>query len=199
MERQAITDISNEVRHKHLRSVQVANNRSVLFMEPSCYRREIPSDKPLDGQLATPRAVTWVCLPYFSLELYSRLDTSPDFAAQTLLQSHYTRVARARDMQQAVCQEAPEGHCYHIAQLWCLVVADGVFPCFCTPMRQGLYMVWLTRQSCTVYVLCDACHGSLRQDCPDSSMGSGRGVCRGRLAVQNNGQLSRNRHVVHFT
>lgn len=94
-------------------------------MDPTCIRRDIPSDGGTpNSQAATVRAVTWVCIPYFRLESYSSLDTASDFPVQTLLQTQFSRVTKARDMQQAVCRnkQAPAGYCFNIAQLWCLVL-----------------------------------------------------------------------------
>lgn len=119
----------NEVRRKHVKSIQ-ATNRSVRLMEPACIRRELPSDGGPKGQeAATPRMATWVCLPYFSLESYSSLDNASGFPVQTLLQTQFPRVAKARDMQQAVCRnkQVPAGYCFHIAQLWCLVIDNCKF------------------------------------------------------------------------
>jgi hypothetical protein len=45
---------------------------------------------------------------------------------RTLLQARFSLVQKQRDLQQAVCQleDAATEHCFHIAQLWCLVLED---------------------------------------------------------------------------
>lgn len=94
-------------------------------MDPKPIRVTIPPDGRTKGQ--TSRFVTWLCVPYFSLEKYSGLlsaSTVSSFPIETLLQSEYARTTEERDMQQAVCKngEVPDGHCFHIAQLWCIVL-----------------------------------------------------------------------------
>lgn len=93
-------------------------------MDPKPVRVTIPPD---GRKSQTSRSLTWLCVPYFSLEKYSGLlsaSMASSFPIETLLQSEYARTTQERDMQQAVCQngEAPEGCCFHIAQLWCIVL-----------------------------------------------------------------------------
>lgn len=94
--------------------------RSKRLPLPSCLQTDI-SPTPSADRASAPQKVSWVCLPYLSLEPYSG-----EGSVQTLLQAHFSKVGRERDMQQAVCKmgEAPAGHCFHIAQLWCLVVGN---------------------------------------------------------------------------
>jgi hypothetical protein len=75
------------------------------------------------------RTVTWMCLPYFSLEQYSGIKTASrpsSHPVRTLLQAKFSLVKKERDMQQAVCNlpDTPAGQCFHIAQVWCLVLDD---------------------------------------------------------------------------
>lgn len=75
----------------------------------------------------------WICIPFFSLEQYSGLlaGTSTSlFPAQTLLQVQYSRNTVARDMEQAVVQLgiAERGECFHVSQLWCLVIDNSNDP-----------------------------------------------------------------------
>jgi hypothetical protein len=76
----------------------------------------------------------WICIPYFSLEQYSGLLSASNlslFPAQTLLQAQYSRNNVQRDMEQAVCQlgHAKRGECFHISQLWCVVIDNGKKAC----------------------------------------------------------------------
>ncbi|EHK21542.1 uncharacterized protein TRIVIDRAFT_209419 [Trichoderma virens Gv29-8] len=74
-------------------------------------------------------AANWICIPYFHLQQYSESPSASNtalFPAQTLLQSQYSRSSQQRDMDQAVCQigQVPRGECFHISQLWCLIVGN---------------------------------------------------------------------------
>lgn len=69
-----------------------------------------------------------MCIPYFTLEPYSGLEEVADdpsaFPIETLLQAKFSRSSKKRDMHQAICEdkEAPAGSCFHIAQVWCLII-----------------------------------------------------------------------------
>jgi hypothetical protein len=94
-------------------------------MEPGCIQSVLPTSST--DQTITPRSLTWICLPYFTLEPYSGLlsaDRPSVFPIQTLMQAKYSGATYQRDMQQAVCQtqEGAQNHCFHIAQLWCIVL-----------------------------------------------------------------------------
>jgi hypothetical protein len=89
------------------------------------------NDSGWGGSTAT-KSVKWICMPYFVLQQYSGLmaaSTTSLFPSQTLLQAQYSRSTQQRDMDQAVCQlgTAKKGECFHIAQLWCLVVGNSGF------------------------------------------------------------------------
>jgi hypothetical protein len=45
---------------------------------------------------------------------------------RTLLQARFSMVEKQRDMQQAVrhLDGIPLDHCFHIAQMWCLIIED---------------------------------------------------------------------------
>lgn len=112
------------VKRDHTKTVQVSDGKYARYLEPKLRHEPLLQD----GKPAGSRAVTWVSLPYFSLEPYSGLQATANspksLATPTLLQARYSRTRRARDMEQAVCQHggAPKGHCFHVAQLWCLVL-----------------------------------------------------------------------------
>ncbi|OCL08847.1 hypothetical protein AOQ84DRAFT_388562 [Glonium stellatum] len=70
-----------------------------------------------------------LCLPYFLLDEYSpnsEFPNSTKHPTRSLLQSSISSTAQERDMRQAVCK-APAtqpGHCFHVSQLWCLILND---------------------------------------------------------------------------
>jgi hypothetical protein len=113
------------VKRDHTKTVQASDGKYARYLDPKLRHEPLVED----GKPVNSRTVTWVSLPYFSLESYSGLletANSPKslLATPTLLQARYSRTTRARDMEQAVCEQggAPKGHCFHVAQLWCLVL-----------------------------------------------------------------------------
>ncbi|KAI0852613.1 hypothetical protein F5Y00DRAFT_176805 [Daldinia vernicosa] len=124
-ERNGFAKLLAEVKKTSVKVRPTAKGNNVRHMDPKPIRVTIPPDGRTKGQ--TSRFVTWLCVPYFSLEKYSGLlsaSTASSFPIETLLQSEYARTTQERDMQQAVCKngEVPDGHCFHIAQLWCIVL-----------------------------------------------------------------------------
>ena len=70
-----------------------------------------------------------VCIPYLYLTSYSPEIPSNSthlHPLKSLLQSKYSGVSKQRDLRQVVCElRLPQkGHCFHIPQLWCLVISD---------------------------------------------------------------------------
>lgn len=102
----------------------------VGYAEPRVIEISLKSfHKKMDND-STLGSARWICIPYFSLEEYSGLLSASNlslFPAQTLLQAQYSRSSMQRDMEQAVCQlgHAKRGECFHIAQLWCVVIDNG--------------------------------------------------------------------------
>ncbi|KAK0652573.1 hypothetical protein B0T16DRAFT_103189 [Cercophora newfieldiana] len=132
IEQKGIRDLLSRVRRKFVKTVQTPDGRSVRHMEPACIQHILPPDSSLKGPGSARRTVTWVCLPYITLEKYSGLQGAPEnpsaFPIETLLQAKFSRTDRERDMLQAVCQskDIPGGLCYHVAQIWCLVVGNSL-------------------------------------------------------------------------
>lgn len=105
-------------------------------MEPRCIQTPIhSSDKKATDE---SHVANWICIPYFRLQQYAESPLASNtalFPAQTLLQSQYSRSSQQRDMDQAVCQlgQVPRGYCFHISQLWCLIVGNSRYPSKTTP------------------------------------------------------------------
>ncbi|OTA69317.1 hypothetical protein K449DRAFT_428757 [Hypoxylon sp. EC38] len=128
-ERNGFAKLLAEVKKTSVKVRPTSKGNTVRHMDPRPVRVTIPPDGRSKGQ--TSRSLTWLCVPYFSLEKYSGLlsaSTASSFPIETLLQSEYARTTQERDMDQAVCQngEAPEGFCFHIAQLWCIVLDNSL-------------------------------------------------------------------------
>ncbi|KAK4149610.1 hypothetical protein C8A00DRAFT_18724 [Chaetomidium leptoderma] len=123
----ALRDMVNNIKRGSATTVQASDMKYVRRMEPKLRHETLLSE----GKVLGSRSVTWVCLPYFSLEPYSGLlgaNSTKSFPTPTLLQARYPRTARNRDMQQAVCQQkgVSRGLCFHISQLWCLILDNSL-------------------------------------------------------------------------
>ena len=123
-ERKAISQLLPRVKRK-VKTIQTSTGKDVQYMEPGVVPYRISESGK--SRSIVSRTAVWVCLPYFSLENYSGLvsaKSSSEFPVQTLLQAQFSKTSRERDMQQAVCQigMSGNGRCFHIAQLWCLIV-----------------------------------------------------------------------------
>ncbi len=104
-------------------TVQTSDGKYVRCLAPTLRFEPLMSE----GKTLGSHSVTWIGLPYFSLEPYSGLSgtASPKcFATPTLLQTKYSRTTRNREMQQAVCQQkgVSPAACFHVSQLWCLIL-----------------------------------------------------------------------------
>lgn len=132
-ERNAIAKLRADVKKHCIKTRQNPKGARVGYMEPRCFEVPLKSfAKQISGQEKPVGSARWICLPYFSLQKYSGLlagSTTSVFPSQTLLQAQYSRTAEQRDMLQAVCQVATtkKDECFHIAQLWCLVL-DNCMP-----------------------------------------------------------------------
>ncbi|KAK4171864.1 hypothetical protein QBC36DRAFT_364939 [Triangularia setosa] len=130
-ERQAVSDLIARVKRQGIKQIQTSNGSYVRHMEPKFLQLPLPFDPSLKEQSFANRTITWTCLPYFSLEKYSGLlaaETPNSFPVQTLLQAQFSRATKDRDMQQAVRQlkGAPTELCFHISQLWCIVLDNSL-------------------------------------------------------------------------
>ncbi|RFU72016.1 mg2+ transporter [Trichoderma arundinaceum] len=126
-ERRAVANLRAEVKRQCVKTRYSPQGAKVGYMEPRCIQTPIqPTNKKTsDG----PHTACWICIPYFSLHQYSESPSASNtalFPAQTLLQSQYSRSSQQRDMDQAVCQlgQVQRGECFHISQMWCLIVGN---------------------------------------------------------------------------
>jgi hypothetical protein len=107
--------------------MQISRGTKFRYMVPYVLEEQLGSEAQPDGSKA--RNATLLCLPYFCLEKYSGYPTGShpqSHPMRTLLQARFSLTQKERDMDQAVCHllDTPEGHCFHIAQFWCLVVDE---------------------------------------------------------------------------
>ncbi|KAF2498584.1 hypothetical protein BU16DRAFT_558643 [Lophium mytilinum] len=108
---------------EHLRryNEQVIGSGEGRYMDPF-FLQELPD-------LSNESTMIALCLPYFHLDEYSANSEgskSTKHPSRTLLQSFMSSTAHDRDMDQAVCKLhfAPDNHCYHVSQVWCLVLGE---------------------------------------------------------------------------
>ncbi|KAK8877585.1 hypothetical protein PGQ11_002531 [Apiospora arundinis] len=129
----ALKKLFTKVKREAVRPRLTREGKSVGHMGPTTLRVAIPTDEsrpaPQDSNRAGSgeRHITWVCIPYFSLETYtdsSAVQSETQFPIETLLQSRFARTSKAREKQQVVWQRGQSGgdECFHIAQLWCVIV-----------------------------------------------------------------------------
>ncbi|KAK8115783.1 hypothetical protein PG984_012285 [Apiospora sp. TS-2023a] len=133
-ERHSLAKLFTEVKRKAVNIRHTAEGTTVQHMEPMPFRVPIGGNdsRPIVwGPGAKPRDkkyVTWLCIPYFSLETYTGLlsgkSGSSEFPVETLLQSKHTRTPKARELQQVVYQRGQAGgaKCFHVPQLWCIII-----------------------------------------------------------------------------
>jgi hypothetical protein len=112
-----------------IKSIPTSNGSNVKHMEPGLLQVRIDADRVVKTKSIAARTAAWLCIPYFTLQKYAGplAGAAPgSFPTRTLLQEQYSGVSAERDMQQAVCQtgHAPAGMCFHVAQLWCIVLDD---------------------------------------------------------------------------
>lgn len=108
--------------------VHTSDGSKIGYMVPSILQEPIPRE-PRDKSLKSG-TIAWMCLPYFTLQKYLGTLSSLPYSShpmRTLLQTRFALTRKERDMQQAVCHllGSPPEHCFHIAQMWCIIVDDG--------------------------------------------------------------------------
>ncbi|KAI9740615.1 MAG: hypothetical protein M1834_005196 [Cirrosporium novae-zelandiae] len=128
VQKKGISKLFTHVKKRHDKPMKTLKGNGCSSMFPSFVQETLPLE---DGQKdPRPRKVTWLCLPYFCLEKYT--EEQPKFTAShpmiTLLQAQNSMTSKIRDLQQAVCEleNTPEGHCFHIAQIWYLILEDSL-------------------------------------------------------------------------
>ncbi|KAK7931229.1 Mg2+ transporter protein- CorA-like/Zinc transport protein ZntB [Apiospora marii] len=128
----ALAKLFTQIKREAVKARRTTEGDTVRHMEPKSISVPIPTDdsQPLargGGSTSSQRYMTWVCLPYFSLETYGgplSAESNTLFPIETLLQSQYTRTTATRETQQVHYRSNPTSgdKCYHIAQLWCIIV-----------------------------------------------------------------------------
>lgn len=141
-QRTAIAKLRADVQKGSVKARMNPKGARVGYVDPRIV--EVPLERrKKKGNLSEEanKSVKWICLPYFALEPYSGLlaaSSTSFFPPSTLLQGQYSRTGQQRDMDQAVAQLgcAPKGTCFHIEQLWCLIL-DNTFLVTCGNLSQA--------------------------------------------------------------
>ncbi|KAH8905061.1 hypothetical protein BR93DRAFT_945996 [Coniochaeta sp. PMI_546] len=126
-----LNKLLSDVKKYSIKSIPTSKGSNVKHMEPGLLQVRVDADRPARAKNMPPRTATWLCIPYFSLQKYAgplSAAASGSFPTRTLLQEQYSEVSAERDMQQAVCQtgHVPPGMCFHVAQMWCIVLDDSL-------------------------------------------------------------------------
>lgn len=119
------------MRKNYAKTVRTSRQTTVKHMEPSYLQLPLKDGDPARASQLGKRSVSWLCLPYFSLEEYSGIPSTQNpgaYPPQTLLQSSFSRSSAKRDMMQATRQigNGEKYSCFHIRQLWCIVLDNSV-------------------------------------------------------------------------
>ncbi|KAK9426001.1 hypothetical protein SUNI508_12708 [Seiridium unicorne] len=130
-ERHGFTRLLGQVRNQ-VKQYRTANGQSVKHMMPGTKTTTIQGDsRSGSGGKERRRSLTWLCIPYLSLEQYSGLMSvcsAASFPTETLLQYDYAASSEKRDMEQVVVRAnaAQSGECIHVHQLWCIVLDNSL-------------------------------------------------------------------------
>ncbi|KAF4997797.1 hypothetical protein FGRMN_3635 [Fusarium graminum] len=145
LEKKAIARLRGDVKKTCVKSRTNPKGAKVGYLDPKYIEVPLKSLKQeVNTSDTTIGSARWICIPYFSLEQCSGLLAATSmslFPAQTLLQAQYSRNTAARDMEQAVVQlgNAERGECFHISQLWCLVIDNSLIATCGTMSREDLF------------------------------------------------------------
>ncbi|KAK6856541.1 hypothetical protein PG995_006728 [Apiospora arundinis] len=129
----ALKRLFTQVKREAVKLRLTPEGKNVSHMDPKTLRVTIPADdsRPTPQRSrrvgSSERHITWVCIPYLSLETYtdsSLVQSETQFPIETMLQSKFARTSKAREKQQVLWQRNQSGgdECFHIAQLWCVIV-----------------------------------------------------------------------------
>ncbi|KAK2060271.1 hypothetical protein LY76DRAFT_676820 [Colletotrichum caudatum] len=126
-EQTEIRKLLSDVRKNYSKTLRTSREKTVKHMEPGYLQLPLQQGDQEKNPQARKRTVTWLCIPYFSLEEYSGIQATGNpgaYPPQTLLQSAFSRNSQKRDMLQAARQigNGGENWCFHIRQLWCIVL-----------------------------------------------------------------------------
>lgn len=127
-EKAALTKLRSHLRKNLIKARYNPKGEKVGYMTPKHVDIPLAASRGQDEKASSSAgSVRWICLEYFSVRKYSGLSAASNqamFPSQTLMQAHYSRTSRQRDMEQAICSlgNAGEGQCFHIEQLWCLIL-----------------------------------------------------------------------------
>ncbi|KAG9229285.1 hypothetical protein BJ875DRAFT_202844 [Amylocarpus encephaloides] len=130
LQKAGITRLFKRIRKNCDKPIHTSNGSNVRFMAPTILSTPIgPEPREQREKSQGERSIIWMCLPYFLLQKYAGVNSGLPPAShpvRTLLQTHSSFAQKKRDMQQAVCKlpGSRQEHCFHIAQVWCLVVDE---------------------------------------------------------------------------
>ncbi|EFQ35288.1 uncharacterized protein GLRG_10432 [Colletotrichum graminicola M1.001] len=126
-----IRKLLSDVRKNYSKTVRTSSETTVKHMEASYLQLPLQQGDQEKNSQYGKRTVTWLCIPYFSLEEYSGVHATGNpgaYPPQTLLQSAFSRNSKKRDMLQATRQigNGESDWCFHIRQLWCIVLDNSL-------------------------------------------------------------------------
>ncbi|KAF7959341.1 hypothetical protein EAE96_000961 [Botrytis aclada] len=123
-ERLGISRLLDLVKRRYHKTLQVSSRTKVGHIITRLLQESLRDETP--STTFRPRKLTWLCLPYFSLQKYTSNVKSSSHPPRTLLQTRQSMTTKERDLKQAVCHlpDTPAGSCFHIGQAWFLILDD---------------------------------------------------------------------------
>ncbi|TGO84528.1 hypothetical protein BPOR_0494g00040 [Botrytis porri] len=124
-ERLGISRLLDIVKRRYHKTLQISSRTKVGHIIPKLLQESLRDETP--SATFTQRKLTWLCLPYFSLQKYTSSNVkSSSHPPRTLLQTRQSMTPKERDLKQAVCHlpDTPAGSCFHIGQAWFLILDD---------------------------------------------------------------------------
>ncbi|KAI1088775.1 hypothetical protein F5B19DRAFT_469871 [Rostrohypoxylon terebratum] len=120
-----------------------SSKTNTQLMRPS-FHAETAFQRDLAGNnVPSSKTVSWICLPYICLKEYmvEPSDLPQDsYPIRSLMHGSFPN---HRDLNQAVCSspETAENHCYHIAQMWCLILDNSLIITYSTFSVDSLRLI----------------------------------------------------------
>ncbi|KAK2624167.1 hypothetical protein QTJ16_006117 [Diplocarpon rosae] len=140
LEMSSVSKLLSRVKKGYDKPLQTSTRTRTRYMVPSFLQDTLSEERR--PKTSRVRTVSWICIPYFCLEKYSTATglRASTHQMRTLLQARFALTQKERDMKQAVqgLGNTPPEHCYHIAQIWFLIIDDTMIVSCARPSMTAL-------------------------------------------------------------
>lgn len=129
VQRDSITRLLRRVKSKLDKPYQSSKSSLSRLMIPDFVSEAISSNSTVKQIAATKSFLNWICVPYFSYEQYVDQNTGLRNGAhpvRTILEARSAHVAGQEGLRETTggLSLSQSGLCYHVSQLWCLIVSN---------------------------------------------------------------------------